>query len=49
VWVVIFETGRALAFAMFEGGRAINNGALHPELLIPNAGPKPTPADHTGF
>jgi hypothetical protein len=41
--VVVFETGRALAFVMFEGGRAINDGAVHPALLIPNAGPNPTP------
>jgi hypothetical protein len=32
VWLVIFETGRALAFAMFEPGRAINDGAIHTEL-----------------
>ncbi len=28
VWVVIFETGRALPFVMFERGRAINDGAI---------------------
>jgi hypothetical protein len=43
VWVVIFETGRALAFVMLEGGRAINDGAMHPELLIPNVELEPTP------
>ena len=43
MWVVIFETGRALAFVMFEGGRAINGGAIHLELLIPNVGLEPTP------
>ena len=32
VWVVIFETGRALTFAIFEGGRAINDGAIRTEL-----------------
>jgi hypothetical protein len=37
VWVVIFETGRALEFAVFEDGRAINDGASHPELLITKA------------
>ena len=49
VWVVIFETGRALGFARFEGGRAINDGAIHPELLIPNVGLEPTPCYPTGF
>ena len=44
VWVIIFETGRALAFVMFEGGWAINLGAIHPELLIPTAGLEPTPS-----
>jgi hypothetical protein len=43
VWVVIFETGRVLGSAMFEGGRAINDGAIHPELLIPKVGLEPTP------
>ena len=42
--VVIFETGRVLAFVMFEAGRAINDGAIHPELLIPNVGHEPTPS-----
>lgn len=36
MWVVIFETGRVLAFVMFETGRGINDGAIHPELLIAN-------------
>ena len=44
MWVVIFETGRVLGFAMFEGGRAINDGAIHPELLKPNVGLEPTPS-----
>ena len=44
MWVVIFETGRGLEFVMFEGGRAINDGAIHPELLIPNVGLEPTPS-----
>ena len=43
MWVVIFETGRVLAFVKFEAGRAINDGAIHPELLIPNVGLEPTP------
>jgi hypothetical protein len=43
VWVVIFETGRALAFVMFGGGRAINDGAVHPESLIPKEGLEPIP------
>ncbi len=43
-WVIIFETGRALEFAMFEGGRAINDGAIHPELLKPNVRLEPTPS-----
>ncbi len=43
MWVVIFETGRALAFVMFEGGRAINDGAIHPELLKLNVRLEPTP------
>jgi hypothetical protein len=43
VWVVILETGRVLGFAMFEGGRAINDGAIHPELLKPNVRLEPTP------
>lgn len=43
VWVVIFETGRALEFAMFEGERAINDGAIQPELLEPNVRLEPTP------
>jgi len=42
VWVVIFETGRVLAFVMFEAGRAIYDGAIHPELLIPKVGLEPT-------
>jgi hypothetical protein len=44
VWVVIFETGRVLGFAMFEGGRAINDGAIHAELLKPNVRLEPTPS-----
>ena len=44
MWVVIFETGRVLGFAMFEGGRAINDGAIHPELLKPNVRIEPTPS-----
>ena len=44
VWVVTFETGRVLGFAMFEGGRAINDGAIHPELLKPNVRLEPTPS-----
>ncbi len=44
MWVVIFETGRVLEFAMFEGGRAINDGAIHPELFKPNVRLEPTPS-----
>ena len=44
MWVVIFETGRALGFVMFEGGRAINDGAIHPESLMPKVGLEPTPS-----
>ena len=43
VWALIFETGRALAFVMFEAGRAIDGGAIHPELLIAYVGLEPTP------
>jgi hypothetical protein len=43
VWVVVFETGRALAFVVSEGGRAINNSVIHPEWLIPKVGLEPTP------
>ena len=34
VWVVSFETGRVLAFVMFEAGPGINDGAIHPELYV---------------
>jgi hypothetical protein len=44
LWVLIFETGRVLAFVMFEARRAINDGAIHPELLIPKVGLEPTPS-----
>ena len=30
VWVAIVETGRALVFVMFDGGRSINDGTIHP-------------------
>ena len=40
--VAIFETGRALVFATFEGGRSINDTAIHPESLIPKVGLEPT-------
>jgi hypothetical protein len=33
VWVVIFETGRALAFVMFERVRAINDVSVGVSLL----------------
>ena len=33
-----------LGFAMFEGGRAINDGAIHPKLLKPKVGLEPTPS-----
>ena len=42
-WVAIFETGRALVFVMSEGGRSINDSAIHPESLIPKVGLEPTP------
>jgi hypothetical protein len=43
VWVVIFGTGGAVAFGMFEGGRSINDSAMHPESSIPKVGLEPTP------
>ena len=43
-WVAIFETGRALVFVMFEGGRSINASAIHFESLIPKVGLEPTPS-----
>jgi hypothetical protein len=42
VWVAIFETGRALVFVTFEGGRSINDSAIHSESLIPKVGLEPT-------
>jgi hypothetical protein len=36
----LLERGRRA----LEGGRAINEGAIHPELLIPNVGLEPTPS-----
>ena len=44
MWVVIFETGRVLAFVMFEAGRAINDGAIQPVTRIPKLGLELTPS-----
>jgi hypothetical protein len=42
-WAAIFETGRAPVFVILEGGRSINDGAIHPDSLILNVGLEPTP------
>jgi hypothetical protein len=38
----MIETGRAPVFVMFEGGRSINDSAIHSESLIPKVGIEPT-------
>ena len=35
VWFVNIETGRLVSFVNFEDGRAIKQGAIHLESLIP--------------
>ncbi len=42
VSVVNIETGRVVAFVKLKDGRAINDGAIHPELLIPKVALEPT-------
>ena len=44
VSVVNIETGRVVAFVKLKEGRAINDGAIHPDLLIPKVALEPTPA-----
>ena len=41
-WVTNIETGRAVAFVTFEGGRAIKEGANHAESSVPKVGLEPT-------
>jgi hypothetical protein len=43
VWFVKIETGRLVSFVNFEDGRAIKQGAIHLESLIPKVGLEPTP------
>ena len=38
------ETGRLVSFVNFEDGRAIKQGAIHLESLIPKVGLEPTPS-----
>ena len=40
--VTNIETGRAVAFVTFEGGRAIKEGANHAESSVPKVGLEPT-------
>ena len=42
--VVNIETGRVVAFVKLEDGRAIKQGAIHLESLIPKVGLEPTPS-----
>jgi hypothetical protein len=49
VWFVYIETGRLVSFVNFEDGRAIKQGAIHLESLIPKVGLEPTPCCQTGF
>ena len=44
VWFVNIETGRLVSFVNFEDGRAIKQGAIHLESLIPKVGLEPTPS-----
>ena len=44
VWFVNIETGRLVSFVNFEDGRAIKQGAIHLESLVPKAGLEPTPS-----
>jgi hypothetical protein len=44
VWFVNIETGRLVSFVNFEDGRAIKQGAIHLESLIPKVGREPTPS-----
>jgi hypothetical protein len=43
VWVINIETGRLVAFVNIEDGRAIKQGAIHLESLIPKVRLEPTP------
>ncbi len=43
VWFVNIETGRLVSLVTFEDGRAINEGAIHLESLIPKVRLEPTP------
>ena len=43
VSVVNIETGRVVAFVKLKDGRAIKQGAIHLESLIPKVGLEPTP------
>jgi hypothetical protein len=44
VWVVNIETGPLVACVIFEDGRAIKLGAIHPRSLIQKVGLEPTPS-----
>jgi hypothetical protein len=44
VWFVNIDTGRLVSFVNFEDGRAIKQGAIHLESLIPKVGLEPTPS-----
>ena len=43
VWFVNIEIGWSVSFVNFENGRAIKQGAIHLESLIPKMGLEPTP------
>ena len=43
MWFVNTETSRLVSFVNFEDGRAIKQGAIHLESLIPKVGLEPTP------
>jgi hypothetical protein len=42
VWVINIEPGLVVACVIFEDGRAIKQGAIHPKSLIPKVGLEPT-------
>ncbi len=43
-WAVNIETDQPVAFVMLEAGRAIKEGAIHLESLIPKVRLEPTPS-----
>ena len=44
VWVIKIEPGLVVACVIFEDGRAIKQGAIHPKSLIPKVGLEPAPS-----